>query len=162
AAPRPCGASLQHGEADGPVAGPRARCGRSNRTDAPPRVVPGTQEVGRDQRAGDPQRSRREMTIPDRAFRADGSLNVVVETPRAAVAKFKYDADSGTMMLSRELPLGIAYPYDWGFVPATKAGDGDPLDAMVLWDAASYPGVVVPSRIIGALRVEQTNIRTRA
>jgi len=102
------------------------------------------------------------MSIPDAAFRPDGSLNVVVETPRGAMAKFKYDGESGTMMLSRALPLGIAYPYDWGFVPATKAADGDPLDAMVLWDAASYPGVVLPSRIIGALRVDQKNVRTGA
>jgi inorganic pyrophosphatase len=100
------------------------------------------------------------MTIPTAAFRQDGSLNVVVETPRGAVAKFKYDQESGVMMLSRALPLGIAYPYDWGFVPATKAADGDPIDAMALWDIASYPGVVLPSRIIGALRVEQRNVRT--
>ncbi|HJZ76687.1 MAG TPA: inorganic diphosphatase [Vicinamibacterales bacterium] len=100
------------------------------------------------------------MTIPATPFRSDGSLNVVVETPRGAVAKFKYDDETGMMMLSRPLPLGIAYPWDWGFVPSTKAADGDPLDAMVLWDTASYPGIVVPSRIIGLLRVEQRNVRT--
>ncbi|HKB09868.1 MAG TPA: inorganic diphosphatase [Vicinamibacterales bacterium] len=97
------------------------------------------------------------MNVPAAAFRSDGTLNVVVETPRGAVAKFKYDEESGVMMLSRALPLGITYPYDWGFVPATKAADGDPLDAMVLWDAASYPGIVLPSRIIGVLRVDQRN-----
>jgi inorganic pyrophosphatase len=100
------------------------------------------------------------MTIPTIAFRQDGSLNVVVETPRGAVAKFKYDEESGVMMLSRALPLGIAYPYDWGFVPGTRASDGDPIDAMVVWEIASYPGVVLPSRILGALRVEQRNLRT--
>ena len=102
------------------------------------------------------------MTIPAAAFRADGSLNVVVETPRGASAKFKYDEESGLMLLSRELPYGITYPYDWGFVPATKAADGDPLDAMVLWEAASYPGIVLPSRIIGALRVDQRSARSGA
>ena len=100
------------------------------------------------------------MTVPTAPFRSDGSLNVVVETPRGAVAKFKYDEETGVMMLSRPLPLGIAYPYDWGFVPSTTAADGDPLDAMVLWDITSYPGIVVPSRIIGLLRVEQRNVRT--
>ena len=79
------------------------------------------------------------MTTPPSALRADGSLNVVVETPRGAVAKFKYDEQSGLMTLSRALPLGIVYPYDWGFVASTKAADGDPIDAMALWKAAEFP-----------------------
>lgn len=95
------------------------------------------------------------MTIPTEAVRPDGLLNVVVETPRGATAKFKFDAGSGGFVLSRELPSGLVYPYDWGFVAATSAPDGDPLDAMVLWQSASYPGVVLPSRIIGVLAVEQ-------
>ena len=95
------------------------------------------------------------MSIPRAALRPDGLLNVVVETPRGATAKFKFDAESGGIVLSRELPSGLVYPYDWGFVAATRAPDGDPLDAMVLWQSASYPGVVLPSRIIGVLAVEQ-------
>ena len=95
------------------------------------------------------------MTIPRAALRPDGLLNVVVETPRGATAKFKYDAGSGGFVLSRELPGGLVYPFDWGFVAGTSAPDGDPLDAMVLWQSASYPGVVLPSRIVGVLAVEQ-------
>ena len=95
------------------------------------------------------------MSIPRAALRPDGLLNVVVETPRGATAKFKFDADSRGFVLSRELPSGLVYPYDWGFVAGTRAPDGDPLDAMVLWQSASYPGVVLPSRIIGVLAVEQ-------
>jgi inorganic pyrophosphatase len=100
------------------------------------------------------------MIMPTGAFRADGSLNVVVETPRGAVAKFKYDEESGMVTLSRALPLGVLYPYDWGFVAGTKGADGDPIDAMVLWDVASYPGVLLPSRIIGVLRVDQRNAQS--
>lgn len=65
------------------------------------------------------------------------------------------------MRLSRPLPAGIAYPYDWGFVPGTCAADGDPLDAMVLWEVASFPGVVLPVRPLGVLRVEQANLKKR-
>jgi inorganic pyrophosphatase len=93
-----------------------------------------------------------------RPFRDDGSVNIIVESPRGSTAKFKYDTETGAMMLSRQLPMGVVYPYDWGFIPSTRAADGDPLDAMVLWDGASFPGVVLPSRLIGILRVEQTTI----
>jgi inorganic pyrophosphatase len=85
----------------------------------------------------------------------DGSVRVVVESPRGAVVKLKYDLDLGVMSVSRPLPLGLAYPYDWGFVPGTRAADGDPVDALVYWDVASFPGVVVPCRPIAVVRLEQ-------
>jgi inorganic pyrophosphatase len=90
-------------------------------------------------------------------FRKDGSVNVMVESPRGSSVKFKYDPDDNVIMLSRPLPAGLAFPYDWGFVPSTLAADGDPLDAIIVWDGTSYPGVIVPCRVIGVLNVEQTN-----
>jgi len=95
-------------------------------------------------------------------FRSDGTLNVIVETPRGSTAKFKYDSASDLIMLSRPLPAGLAYPHDWGFVPGTRAPDGDPLDVMVVWDGSAYPGVLIACRPIGVLRVEQTNRGTGA
>jgi inorganic pyrophosphatase len=95
------------------------------------------------------------------AFRPDGSLNVVVETPRGSSVKFKYDVDEAVMALSRPLPAVLVYPHDWGFVPATRGPDGDPVDAIIVWDGASYPGIVIPSRAIGLLKVEQTNLTSR-
>jgi inorganic pyrophosphatase len=99
------------------------------------------------------------------AFRRDGSVNIVIESPRGSTVKFKYDNETGAMTLSRPLPCGVTYPHDWGFIPSTRAADGDPVDAMVLWDGTSFPGIVVPSRVIGLLRVEQTragsNVRER-
>lgn len=97
-------------------------------------------------------------TIP--AQDEDGALHVVVESPRGSASKLKYDPDLGAMTLSRPLPQGIVYPHDWGFVPSTKAADGDPFDAMILWDGVSYPGVVIACRAIGVLLVEQTNKKT--
>jgi inorganic pyrophosphatase len=93
-----------------------------------------------------------------RAYAADGALNVIIESPRGATAKWKFE--SGGIKLSRPLPAGLAYPYDWGFIPGTRAADGDPLDAMVAWEGVAYPGAVIPSRPIGVLRVEQTSRAT--
>jgi inorganic pyrophosphatase len=96
------------------------------------------------------------------AIREDGSLNVIVESPRGATVKFKYDLELDRIVLSRPLPAGIVYPHDWGFVPSTRAADGDPVDAMIVWDGVSYPGVLVPCRAIGVLNVEQTNLKSGA
>jgi inorganic pyrophosphatase len=92
-----------------------------------------------------------------KVFRRDGSINAVVESPRGSVIKFKYDPAEGVMTLARPLPAGLLYPFDWGFIPGTRAADGDPLDAFILWDGTSYPGIVIPSRPIGILQVEQTS-----
>lgn len=87
--------------------------------------------------------------------RADGLLNVIVETPRGSTVKIKFDPACRLMTLSRPLPSGLAYPFDWGFVPGTLAADGDPLDAMLLWDCTGYPGLLVPCRPIAVLHVDQ-------
>ena len=88
-------------------------------------------------------------------------LRVVIETPRGANIKIKFDENLGCFSLSRILPLGVAYPYDFGFVPQTLAQDGDPLDVMVLIDAVTYPGVVISCRLLGALQVEERGLRGR-
>lgn len=85
----------------------------------------------------------------------DGLLNVVVETPRGARVKLRYEPDRGIFELSRPLQLGLSYPYDWGFVPSTRAPDGDALDAMVYQEIATYPGVVIPCRPIGVVHLTQ-------
>jgi inorganic pyrophosphatase len=88
-------------------------------------------------------------------FTEDGDVHVVVETPRGSRAKFAYDPKLETFILSKSLLTGLTYPHDWGFVPSTKADDGDPLDIMVIHDAATFPGIVLTCRIIGILQIEQ-------
>ena len=59
------------------------------------------------------------------------------------------------------MPLGAAFPYDFGFVPSTKGEDGDPIDVLVLTDEAAFVGCVVPALLIGVLKAEQTERRKK-
>jgi inorganic pyrophosphatase len=82
-------------------------------------------------------------------------VEVVVETPRGSQNKLRYDEDRGRFRLSHVLPTGMAFPFDFGFVPGTTADDGDPVDVLVLTDAPLPVGCLVDVRLIGALEVEQ-------
>jgi inorganic pyrophosphatase len=94
-------------------------------------------------------------------FNEDGDLNVVVEAPRGSGVKLKYEPGLRAFTYNKALPIGLSYPYDWGFVPGTEAEDGDPLDALVLSDVASYPGVVIACRPLGVLQLDQKNGKKR-
>jgi inorganic pyrophosphatase len=82
-------------------------------------------------------------------------LNVIIETPRDCQNKFDYDPRLKLFKLKKTLPMGTTFPFDFGFVPNTIAGDGDPLDVLVIMDQHAYPGCLVQCRIIGVLEAEQ-------
>jgi len=88
-------------------------------------------------------------------FTKDGDVHVVVETPRGSRAKFAYEPKLKAFTLTKGLLAGLTYPHDWGFVPSTRADDGDPIDTMLIHDAATFPGLVVACRVIGVLQIEQ-------
>src|ERR1700687_1477265 len=58
----------------------------------------------------------------------------IIETPKGRRNKFDYDPEFRMFKLGGLLPEGMAFPFDFGFIPSTLADDGDPLDVMVLMD----------------------------
>lgn len=78
-------------------------------------------------------------------------LNVVIEVPANSANKYEYDKDLGVFRLDRVLYAAMSYPGDYGFVPSTLAGDGDPLDVIIRSTHPFDPGVLVEARVIGML-----------
>src|ERR671929_1344993 len=89
-------------------------------------------------------------------FADDGVLNVVIETPKGSRNKYNYDEQTGLFKLGGVLPSGASFPFDFGFVPSTVGGDGDPLDVLVLMDEPAFAGCLVRTRLLGVIEAEQT------
>jgi len=87
---------------------------------------------------------------------AAGVWNVIIETAKGSGNKFKYDEERGLFELACPLPLGAVFPFDFGFLPGTRAEDGDPLDVLFLMDAPAFPGCLVRTRLIGVIESRQT------
>ncbi len=85
----------------------------------------------------------------------DGTVLAFVETPRGSRNKYKWDEERQLFVLHTTLPTGAVFPWDFGFIPGTKGGDGDPLDVLVLMDEPAFVGCLVPVRLIGVLEAEQ-------
>jgi inorganic pyrophosphatase len=86
-------------------------------------------------------------------------VNAIVDTPQGSRNKFKYDESSGLFMLGSAMPAGAVFPFEFGFIPSTVGGDGDPLDLLILMDAPTFVGCLVRARLIGIIAAEQTQNR---
>jgi len=84
----------------------------------------------------------------------NGTLQVVIETPKGSRNKYAFDHERHVIALKKVLPSGMVFPYDFGFVPSTLADDGDPIDVLVLMDEPAFPGCVLEARIIGVIEGE--------
>jgi inorganic pyrophosphatase len=92
----------------------------------------------------------------------DGSYLAVIEARQGSRNKHKYNPEHGVFELDRVLPVGTAFPLDFGFIPSTLGDDGDPLDVLVFMDEAVDPGTVVPCRLLGVIEAEQRKKGGRA
>jgi inorganic pyrophosphatase len=92
---------------------------------------------------------------------ADHQVRVVIETPKGSRNKYAFDADEKVFVLTKVLPTGMAFPYDFGFVPSTLADDGDPVDVLVLMDEPAFTGCVLQCRPIGVIEGEQIDGRKK-
>jgi inorganic pyrophosphatase len=79
----------------------------------------------------------------------------IIETPKGRRNKFGYNPDYETFDLKFLLPHGLAFPFDFGFIPSTLAPDGDPLDVMILMEEPAHISCLVDVRIIGVIEAQE-------
>jgi inorganic pyrophosphatase len=87
---------------------------------------------------------------------ATGHVNAIIDTPKGSRNKFKYDEKLAMFRLGGVLPLGAVFPFDFGYIPSTRGGDGDPLDILILMDDPAFTGCLVPAKLIGVIEANQT------
>ncbi len=81
-------------------------------------------------------------------------FNVIIEIPmHAEPIKYEVDKESGAIFVDRFMSTAMHYPCNYGYIPHTIAGDGDPVDVLVMSQFALPPGVVVRCRPIGMLKM---------
>lgn len=78
---------------------------------------------------------------------------VLIEIPQGSKLKYEVDKSTGLLMLDRVLYSSVHYPANYGFIPRTHAGDGDPLDVLVLMQEPMHPMAIVQARAIGGFRM---------
>ncbi|MBA2605903.1 MAG: inorganic diphosphatase [Acidobacteriota bacterium] len=101
---------------------------------------------------------KKSKTVFDKlsVFNEAGELNVIVDTPKGSRNKYKFDEDLGLFKLGGVLAVGHTFPFDFGYIPGTLGGDGDPLDVLILMDEPAFVGCLIPSRLIGVIQAKQT------
>ena len=82
-------------------------------------------------------------------------FNVIIEIPaQSDPVKYEADKETGMLFVDRFVGTGMRYPANYGFIPQTLSGDGDPVDVLVITPVPLIPGVVVTCRAIGILKME--------
>lgn len=88
-------------------------------------------------------------------FDVPNDFNVIIEIPmHAEPIKYEMEKSTGAMFVDRFMSTAMRYPCNYGYVPHTLSGDGDPVDVLVLSPVPLITGVVVRCRPVGMLKME--------
>ncbi len=79
---------------------------------------------------------------------------VFIEIPKGSQNKYEFDKKLEVFKLDRALHSSLHYPADYGYIPSTLCGDGDPIDVLVLTTEPSFPGCLIEARPIGLIEME--------
>lgn len=85
---------------------------------------------------------------------APEKINVVIEIPKGSHNKYEYDEEMDEIRLDRILHSPVFYPADYGFIPQTRAEDGDHLDVLVLISESVFSGCILEVRPVGLLKMQ--------
>ena len=81
----------------------------------------------------------------------DNVVDALIEIPLGSKNKYEVNKETGRIHLDRVLHSAMIYPTEYGIIEDTLAPDGDPLDILVITSAPTFPGCIVPARILGYL-----------
>jgi inorganic pyrophosphatase len=89
-------------------------------------------------------------------------VNVIIEIPaNGGMIKYEMDKDSGLLAVDRFMPTAMYYPANYGFVPNTLSGDGDPTDVLVITPVPVQAGTLIRARAVGILNMEDESGQDR-
>ncbi len=82
-------------------------------------------------------------------------MNVIIEIPmNSDPVKYEFDKETGAIFVDRFIQVAMSYPCNYGFIPNTLGGDGDPIDVLVISSGPAMPGSVIKCRPIGVLMMQ--------
>lgn len=95
--------------------------------------------------------------------KAPEEFNVIIEIPmHGDPVKYEVDKESGVLFVDRFMSTPMYYPANYGYIPMTLSEDGDPVDVLVITPVPLISGVVIPSRVVGMLKmVDEAGIDTK-
>lgn len=83
------------------------------------------------------------------------NITAVIETPKGSGHKYNFDPASGYFKLSKVMPAGMVFPFDFGYIPGTTGEDGDPIDVLIISELQTFTGCVADCKIIGGIKASQ-------